>query len=218
MMTRADLKQQAKAQMQGKLGSFILVLVVYVVVVFAISMVSGLLNLVIPVLGMIMVYVLTPPLMIGYTAVFLNASYGDKPNVSTLFDGYKKCFGRSILLYILMLVFTCLWCLLLIIPGIIKAYAYSMAFYVMADDPEISAREALKESERIMKGHKLEFFILQLSFILWGLLVCVTFGLAALYVVPYQQMTFTNFYQNIKKMAEPVAVESVSDTVEDVQM
>ncbi len=217
-MTRADLKQQAKAQMQGKLGSFILVLIVYAVVVLAISMVGGLLNLLVPVVGTILIYALTPPLMVGYTAVFLNASYGDKPSVSTLFDGYKKCFGRSILLYILMMVFTCLWTLLLVVPGIIKSYAYSMAFYVMADNPEISAREALKESERIMKGHKFEFFVLQLSFILWGLLVCVTFGLAALYVVPYQQMTFTNFYQNVKMMAEPVAVESVSDTVEDVQM
>ena len=87
-----------------------------------------------------------------------------------------------------------------------------MAFYILAENPDMTAREALNESKLIMNGHKLDFFVLQLSFILWALLTAVTFGIASIYVMPYQQLTFTNFYHNIKRQpaaAEPVYAEPV---------
>ena len=87
-----------------------------------------------------------------------------------------------------------LYSLLLIIPGIIKAYEYSQILYVALDKPNLSPKEILAESSRIMNGNKANLFLLQLSFIGWALLVVVTLGLANIYVVPFYQMTHTEFY------------------------
>ena len=63
----------------------------------------------------------------------------------------------------------------------------------------MTAREAIRESKEIMNGHKMDFFVLSLSFIPWILLVYVTLGIASIYVMPYMQLTYTNFYHNIKR-------------------
>ena len=68
-----------------------------------------------------------------------------------------------------------------------------MVYYILAEHPEFSAMDAIRESKRIMKGHKFELFVLQLSFIWWYLLVAVTFGVAAIYVAPYTEMAKANF-------------------------
>jgi uncharacterized membrane protein len=98
----------------------------------------------------------------------------------------------------LVVLFTALWGFLFFIPGLIKALSYSMTNYVLVDHPGIGAFDAIKESQRIMEGHKLDLFILQLSFIPWNLLVVATCGLAAFYVTPYVQQTYANFYLTIK--------------------
>lgn len=212
MMTRVELKQQAKEQLKGKVGKFIPILLLYFVCAMVLAAITEVLSEKMAVVGLVLTIVLTPPLTMGYYIVFLNTTYGDTPKVADLFEGYKKLFGKSILLYLLNMVFVFLWTLLLVVPGIIKGYAYSMAWFVLAENPDMSAREVLKESERIMNGHKLDFFVLQLSFILWALLTCVTLGLAAFYVAPYQQLTITNFYHNIKagNSGENVSAEDVS--------
>ena len=205
MLSRAELKQQAKEQLKGNVGSYFLVLLAYVGIAFAIGFVGGLLSLILPILGTIAMYVALPPLMIGFYMVFLNGTYGDQPKASTLFEGYKKeYFGKSIILYFLVVIFTCLWSLLLVIPGIIMAFAYSMSWFVLAENPNMTAREAIRESKEIMNGHKMDFFVLSLSFIPWILLVYVTLGIASIYVMPYMQLTITNFYHNIKRQSAPV--------------
>ena len=95
-------------------------------------------------------------------------------------------------------IFTCLWSLLFIIPGIIKAISYYMAYFVLADNPELSAKEALDESKRITSGHIGDLFVLYLSFISWVLLGAITCGLALIYVVPYMQTTMANYYLELK--------------------
>lgn len=205
MLSRAELKQQAKEQLKGNVGSYFLVLLAYLGVSFAVGLVGGLLSLIFPLLGTVAMYVALPPLMIGFYMVFLNGTYGDQPKASTLFEGYKKeYFGKSIILYFLVVIFTCLWSLLLVIPGIIMAFAYSMSWFVLAENPNMTAREAIRESKEIMNGHKMDFFVLSLSFIPWILLVYVTLGIASIYVMPYMQLTITNFYHNIKRQSAPV--------------
>ena len=200
MLSRAELKQQAKEQLKGNVGSYFLIFLAYVGVSFAIGFVGGLLSLIFPLLGTVAMYVALPPLMIGFYLVYLNGTYGDQPKVSVLFEGYKKeYFGKSIILFLLVAIFTCLWSLLFVIPGIIMAFAYSMSWFVLAENPNMTAREAIRESKEIMKGHKMEFFVLSLSFIPWILLVYVTLGIASIYVMPYMQLTYTNFYHNIKR-------------------
>lgn len=206
MLSRAELKQQAKEQLKGNVGSYFLVFLAYVGVSFAVGFVSGLLSLIFPLLGTVAMYVALPPLMIGFYMVFLNGTYGDQPKVSTLFEGYKKeYFGKSIILFLLVAIFTCLWSLLFVIPGIIMAFAYSMSWFILAENPNMTAREAIRESKEIMNGHKMDFFVLSLSFIPWILLVYVTLGIASIYVMPYMQLTITNFYHNIKRQSAPVA-------------
>ena len=79
-----------------------------------------------------------------------------------------------------------------------KSYSYAMTWYVLADHPEMGANEAITKSKEIMQGHRMELFILQLSFIGWFLLGSITFGLAYIYVIPYMETTIANFYNEIK--------------------
>lgn len=202
-ITRAELKQQAKAQMKGNLGMLILCTLI-------VGLISGACGM-IPAVGTIASIIVAPPLSLGLIMVYLNVTYGDKADVGTVFDGFKT-FGPSIVLNLLIGIFTFLWSLLFIIPGIIKAISYSMAFYVLAENPNMSATEALNESKAIMEGHKMDYFVLSLSFIPWYLLVVVTFGIAALYVGPYISLTTTNFYHNVKRQqasAQPNTAETV---------
>ena len=188
-MNRAELKAKAKAQLQGKIGKIFLCMLI----VFAISAVCG----VIPGIGTIAAIIVGPALSIGLYLVFLDMTYGKDPEVSTLFNGFQYT-GKALWLTILVGVFTFLWALLFYIPGIVKAISYSMSYYVLAENPNMTAREALNVSKRITNGHKMDIFVLGLSFIPWILLVTVTCGIAAIYVVPYMQLTITNFYHEIK--------------------
>lgn len=196
-MNRAELKLAAKAQIQGKIG----ILFVCYLVVFGIGLVCGL----IPVVGSVASFVITPAISLGLCLIFLGLTEGKNVEIGTLFSRFS-CVGKALWLGILIGVFTFLWSLLFWIPGIVKGLSYSMAYYVLAENPEMTAREALNESKAIMEGHKMELFVLYLSFILWDLLVAVTFGIASVYVLPYQSATIANFYQKIKR--QPQAAEA----------
>jgi uncharacterized membrane protein len=117
-------------------------------------------------------------------AVYKDVSIGFTPN-----DVQKYLVTG---LYAILWIF--LYSLLLIIPGIIKAYEYSQIFYVALDNPKLTPKQILAESRKIMNGNKANLFLLQLSFIGWALLVVLTFGLANIYVIPFYQMTLTEFY------------------------
>ena len=216
MFTRAEIKAQAKLQLKGKVWWLFLC----TLIVSGLAMILGM----IPVVGVIAVYVIAPPLSLGLIMVYLSVTYGEEVQINMLFDGFRNHnMGKTILLFLMVIFFTMLWSLLFVIPGIIKAYSYSMSFYILAENPDMTAREALNESKEIMKGNKLNFFILELSFFFWLLLVVVTFGIAAIYVEPYMQLTYANFYHNIKRQPaaeavyeEPVYDAPVVETIEDV--
>lgn len=180
MINREELKQKAKQQISGKIG-----------ILFLCTIIAGLVGGIIPL-------ILTAPISIGMAMIYLNVTKGKKPEVVDVFKGFD-IFGQSILLVILISVFTMLWSLLLVIPGIIKGLSYSMAPYVLAENPEMTALEALNRSKQIMSGHKMDLFVLYLSFIGWALLGCITFGLVYIYVGPYMQATTANFYNQIKQ-------------------
>ena len=99
-----------------------------------------------------------------------------KTDISTLFDGFSH-FGKAFVLMILMGVKIFLWTLLFIVPGIIAAFRYSQAFYVLIDHPEYSPNQCLKESSLMMKGNKWKYFCLELSFIGWIILASVPAGI-----------------------------------------
>ena len=118
--------------------------------------------------------------------------------------------------YFLQGLFTSLWSILFIIPGIIKSIAYSQAMYILGMQKGKSARECLRESEQLMKGHKMDYFRLQLSFIGWWILIGLTLGLAAIWVIPYYNATMATFFIDIMPVADdveaPTATYSSADS------
>jgi hypothetical protein len=107
-----------------------------------------------------------------------------------------------------------LWTLLLIIPGIIKAYAYRMVPYILADNPKIGVREAISLSNKMTMGHKFDMFVLDLSFIGWYLLGAVALGIGVLFVMPYENATNAELYLVLRKNA----LESNMCSYEDLSL
>ena len=95
-------------------------------------------------------------------------------------------------------IFVFLWSLLLVIPGIIKLFSYSMTKYILEDYPELSASEAIDRSRAMMRGHKFDLFWLYLSFIGWALLCVLTAGIGYLWLVPYMETAEAAFYEDVK--------------------
>lgn len=153
----------------------------------------------IPVLGAIASMVITGPLLFGMCKFFLLLKRGENPAIETLFDGFKL-FSPSMILFLLTSLFTFLWSLLLIVPGIMAALSYAQAFYILNDQPETVPMEAIKLSKEMMDGHKMKLFLLYLSFIGWALLSILTFGLGFILLIPYMQATAANFYDDLKSI------------------
>ena len=138
------------------------------------------------------------PLAWGFVVMFLDFIRGSKLRVGNLFDGYRDSWMRIFTTYLLVEIYTFLWMLLLVVPGIIKALSYSQTFFIMKDNPELSNNAAIEESMRMMDGHKMELFMLFLSFIGWGILAILTFGIGFLFLVPYVYTTMAHFYEQLK--------------------
>ena len=128
---------------------------------------------------------------VGMTSVCLNISRAIPADFTTLFDPFGLFF-KFLLLNILKNIYIFLWSLLLFIPGVIASYRYSMAVYILLDNPEYSVSECIRLSKEMMNGKKLELFVLDLSFIGWFILTIIPF--VSLYVLPYRETTRANFY------------------------
>ena len=109
---------------------------------------------------------------------------GTLPEAGALFAPFKQ-YARTVGAVLLVFVYTLLWTLLLVIPGIIKAYSYSMTFYILRENPEMTAGDAITASQKMMDGHKMDLFLLSLSFIGWAILASITFGIGYLWLIPY---------------------------------
>lgn len=142
---------------------------------------------------------LSGPTSYGTATYFMKITRSEEPLLEDMFGGFKY-FINTFLLYLVTWLFTTLWSLLFIIPGIVAALRYSMAYYIMNDNPGISAMEAINQSKEMMKGHKGKLFLLNLSFIGWGFLsVSFTFGIGLLWVGAYFNTAKINFYEDLKR-------------------
>lgn len=192
-MKREKLKSLAKSQIDGN-----------VIILFLMGLIVSLCStgLFLPsfIITLVFAFAIGAPLDISLAHTYLElTSNNKKPTFDMLGFGFKECWTESILLAFWSSLYIILWSLLLVVPGIIKAYSYSMANYIMAENPEIKALDAMKKSEAMMDGYKWELFILDLSFFFWYLLVTITFGIAYIYVGPYIQATKANFYLKLKE-------------------
>ena len=137
------------------------------------------------------------PLGWGFTVYFLNLIRNSDIKYERLFDGYKD-FVRVFLAMFLCVLALVIGCLILIVPGIIAALMFSQVEYILKDDKEISAADALMKSMKMMEGHKMELFWLILSFIGWFLLCLVTLGIGFLFLAPYFNTTMAHYYEDLK--------------------
>jgi len=148
-------------------------------------------------LGGLLSFVLSGPITLGVSCYFLKLIRNEGPFIENMFGGFKF-FIKSFVLNLLITIFTTLWTLLLIIPGIIAAFRYSMSYYIMIDNPELSAFEALNQSKLMMVGNKFELFSLWCSYLGWFILGVLTLGIAFLWINPYYEAAKANFYQDLK--------------------
>ncbi|MBR6533169.1 MAG: DUF975 family protein [Clostridia bacterium] len=198
-MNRTELKAAAKEQIKGKIG--ILFLISLIIFLFSL-VVSVILNF-IPFGGIVMSVIITPALTISLIRVYLNVVKGGYPKAGGCFSGFDD-FWSAFKVTFLVGLFTFLWSLLFIIPGIIKSFSYSMSLYILAENKGKPALECINESKAMTEGHKMDLFVLGLSFIGWALLCTITFGIAYIWVGPYMQATYTNAYNSLK----PVTIEA----------
>jgi len=111
------------------------------------------------------------------------------------FDVYLKTLGINLLITLC----TVIGFILLVVPGVVLLAMFSQAFYILSEDKSKGVIECLKESARMMKGKKWEYFVLMLSFLGWDLLVVITFYIGSLWLSPYKQATYANYYLELKK-------------------
>lgn len=133
---------------------------------------------------------------IGYSKFNLDLMDGNEARVGTLFD-YFGDWKKGFMARLLQSVYIFLWSLLFVIPGIMASYSYVMVHYVMAENPELTAREALRESKEIMRGNRWRLFCMLLSFIGWDLLGILTLGIGYLWINPYREAAIAAFYRDI---------------------
>ena len=134
---------------------------------------------------------------------------GTLPEAGALFAPFKQ-YARTVGAVLLVFVYTLLWTLLLVIPGIIKAYSYSMTFYILRENPEMTAGDAITASQKMMDGHKMDLFLLSLSFIGWAILASITFGIGYLWLIPYIYTAYAALYETLKKETSVTPATSVS--------
>ena len=201
-----NYKNRALSALENKWGNFVAITFVYGFIIGITQILSGdkdspaILHLI----GLVL-FILALPLTWGYQTLFLGAVRGGEATAKDMFEGYnKELFSRVLTTTLLYYVYVFLWSLLLLIPGCIKAYSYAMTPYILKDNPEMKNNAAIEESMRMMDGHKLELFMLDLSFIGWALLSLLTCGIGFLWLAPYMNMARVNFYEDLKKASVEV--------------
>jgi len=195
-MTRQQLKELAKAQLGMQLFGRPWLLAVAVTLIYgAVLAAAG--N--IPVAGIL----ISGPISYGFAWVFLRQSRDGAPmEIGELFCGFSEDFVQTMLIGLLTSLFTALWTILFFPIGIVKGYAYSMAYFVKADNPHLNANDCITLSREIMDGHKIELFVLDLSFIGWYILGYLCLGVGVLWVIPYHNAARAQFYNAVSEGRE----------------
>ena len=148
--------------------------------------------------GEIVSFLLAGPLQLGLCFFFLNLIKGKETRFELLFEGFKPLV-TVLLSYAIITVLTVVGLVLLVIPGIVVALGFSMTYYIIAEDPEISFQAALEQSWKLTDGYKMELLELNLRFIPWYLLgvLCLIVGVLA--VIPWHNTTLALYYEDLKE-------------------
>lgn len=197
-----NCKERAISSLEHKWGESAILILLYLLIGGTVSYGPGLLmpsatsnitsSVTINIISLLLI-----PMSWGVTITFLEVSRGMKVNYRNLTKGYHD-FTRIFLTILLKGIYTLLWSLLLIIPGIVKSYSYAMTEFVLVDRPDLAYNEAIEESMRLMQGNKWRLFVLDLSFLGWALLCILTLGIGYLFLAPYMEVAHAHFYADLK--------------------
>ncbi|MFP4662323.1 MAG: DUF975 family protein [Halanaerobiales bacterium] len=198
MKSNYELRKIAREKLRSKWGAGALLIVIFT----ALTSIAGLLFF--P-FSFIVSPIISGPLMLGFVGCFLFLIRKNTFRYEKLFDGFSN-FKSAFFTFILSSIYIFLWSLLFVVPGIIAAYRYSMAFYILYDNPELSGSEAIKASKEMMRGHKGKLFMLHFSFIGWAILCFFTFYIGFFWLMPYIQTSIACFYQNLKDIQEEISL------------
>lgn len=211
MQLNSELRAQARERLEGQWGTFVLMTFLMLVIQTILQIpgyIGSLLEVLSPenVLASLsfsnisnILSLLALPLSWGLTVSLLRNHREESVDLENLFDGFRGGrYTRVFCALFLINLFTFLWALLLIIPGIMKAFSYALTPYILLDDPELTARQAITRSCEIMQGRRWKLFCLYLSFIGWGILSLLTFGIGFLWLVPYMNASIAAFYEDAR--------------------
>ena len=158
-------------------------------------------------------FILGGVIQLGYASYLLKQQDREFYTIKELFSQFDR-FGQGFLQAFLRGLYTFLWTLLFLIPGIVKSYAYAMTPFLMAEDPNLSAKEAIKLSQEKMRGHKGELFWLGLTFFGWSILAALTGGIGYIFLNPYMNAAYAAFYRD--KIAPKVVFQA--PVIEQIEM
>lgn len=198
-MNRTELKNWAKDKVKGKRWPLLAAIIVASVITnFSFTVPMGDNARFTVSIGWLLYFV-----EVGITYYMVNFITDKETNFKDIFK-FSKDFIKDLLVGLLAAIFTALWALLLIVPGIIKAISYSLVPMLLADEKynDLNGTDYLKKSEEMMNGHKMDYFVLYLSFIGWHLLAILTLGILEIWIIPYQTTATTKFLYDIKTNAE----------------
>ena len=198
MKSSAAYRDAAWNSLSGNWGSA----VVFTLVYFVIACIAGVIDGALALGSSVLTALLTAPVTYSYNIMFLdNQRSGKAFDVQALFEGYND-YLRITGTYLLMCVYIFLWTLLLVVPGIIKSISYSQTLYVLRDEPALTYNGAIERSMAMMEGHKMEYFLLILSFIGWYILGIISLGIGFLWINPYVSRTMAFYYEDLKSEYE----------------
>lgn len=201
VLSNNEMRAMAREQLKGKWGNPVIVALIYMVIMIFVSFV--------PYIGKLMSFIISGPFILGLSTYYLNFKRGNNPKPENIFSGFNN-FGSAFILNIVIGLFVLLWTLLLIVPGIIASLRYSMSYYILSDNPDIGAMNAINRSKELMKQNKKKLFYLWLSFLGWGLCCILTLGIGFLWLIPYMSLSMINFYEDI------IGVPAIDNPVLDV--
>ncbi len=188
MKANSILRQEAREALSGKWN----VLAVYTLLFLACASAVGY----IPYLGFLL-SILVIPVQWCYQVMFLKVWRREPAELKDLYD-FRGTYPRVLITLLLMNIYIFLWSLLLIVPGIIKSFSYALTPYILLEHPELENNAAIERSMAMMEGHKMRLFLLYLSFIGWGILATLTFGIGFFWLLPYMHTSMVGFYEDVK--------------------
>jgi len=195
-----DLMTQAREALSGRWGLAVGTFFVFLLIMGVLGnqqVIWGNNGLTFVLSSNLLILLITGALTFGAATFALAISRKGEAKFEMIFSGFAY-YGKTLALALLMTLFILLWMLLLIIPGIIASISYSMAFFLMADDPNIGAMEAIDKSKKMMYGYKWKYFCLGLRFLGWFLLGIITAGIGFLWILPYIYVSQAKFYEEVK--------------------